>query len=66
MVRLGLEIPQNQKEAIDNIAKTTGWKKNLIIRAAIHVFIELPPEERERTVKEYLSRERRDCDELGD
>lgn len=56
MVKKGLsvELPEELIVALDELAKRTGRKKNLLVGASLEVFLESSEGEQEDIIKKYL------------
>lgn len=56
MVRkpLSMEIPESLVLSLDEFAKRTGRKKNLLLAAALDDFLKATEEEQEKIIRKYL------------
>lgn len=52
---MSLEIPEKLASSLDDLAKKTGRKKNLLLAASLDFFLKLTEGEQERAIREYLS-----------
>jgi predicted transcriptional regulator len=55
---ISVGIPENLAASLDELAKKTGRKKNLIIAASLNNFLMANENEQERTIRRYLEVER--------
>jgi predicted transcriptional regulator len=55
---ISVGIPENLAVSLDELAKKTGRKKNLIIAASLNNFLKANEDEQERTIRKYLEVER--------
>ena len=51
---LSVEIPKSLALSLDELAKTTGRKKNLLLAASLSEFLNLKAEEQEKIIRKYL------------
>lgn len=51
---LSMEIPESLVLDLDELAKKTGRKKNLLLAAALNNFLNVSQEEQERILRKYL------------
>ena len=51
---LSVEIPDVLAESLDEMAKRTGRKKNLLLAAALNEFIKATEAEQEKVIRKYL------------
>jgi len=51
---LSVEIPESLALSLDELAKTTGRKKNLLLAASLSEFLNLKAEEQEKIIRKYL------------
>jgi predicted transcriptional regulator len=51
---LSMEIPESLALSLDELAKKTGRKKNLLLAAALNDFLNVSEEEQEKILRKYL------------
>ncbi|GEM_PF-1513949 len=51
---ISVQIPENLALSLDELAKRTGRKKNILIAASLNHFIKGTEEEQEKIVRKYL------------
>jgi len=51
---MSMEIPENLALSLDELARSTGRKKNLLLAASLKAFLEATGEEQERIIRKYL------------
>lgn len=51
---ISVEIPENLALSLDEFAKKTGRKKNLLIAASLNKFLKANEEEQEKVIRKYL------------
>ncbi len=51
---MSMEIPESLVLSLDELAKKTGRKKNLLLAASLNDFLEATAEEQERIIRKYL------------
>jgi predicted transcriptional regulator len=51
---LSVEIPESLASSLDELAKTTGRKKNLLLAASLSEFLNLTAEEQEKIIRKYI------------
>ncbi len=51
---MSMEIPENLILSLDELAKKTGRKKNLLLSASLNKFLTATEEEQEKTIRNYL------------
>jgi predicted transcriptional regulator len=51
---ISMEIPENLALSLDEIAKKTGRKKNLLMAASLNNFLKSTENEQEKIIKKYL------------
>ena len=51
---LSMEIPESLVLSLDELAKRTGRKKNLLLAASLDDFLKANEEEQEKIIREYL------------
>ena len=51
---MSMEIPEALASSLDELAKRTGRKKNLLLAASLSNFLETPEEEQEKIIRTYL------------
>lgn len=55
MKNLSTEVPLVLVTSLDELAKRTGRKKNLIIGASLEAFLQSDPDRQEEIIKRYLN-----------
>jgi predicted transcriptional regulator len=61
---LSIEIPESLVVSLDELAKTTGRKKNLLVGALLLEFLNARAEEQEEIIKRYLMWEKRSQEKI--
>ncbi len=51
---LSVEIPDTLAQSLDETAKRTGRKKNLLLAAALNDFLKVTEVEQEKVIRKYL------------
>ncbi len=51
---MSMEIPESLALSLDELAKRTGRKKNLLLAASLNNFLKAAEEEQEKIVRKYL------------
>ncbi len=51
---MSMEIPESLALSLDELAKRTGRKKNLLLAASLHNFLKVTQEEQEKIIRNYL------------
>ncbi len=51
---LSIQIPESLVLSLDELAKKTGRKKNLLLAASLNDFLKATAEEQERIIRKYL------------
>jgi len=51
---LSVEIPENLALSLDEFAKRTGRKKNLLLAASLNNFLKANEQEQEKVIRKYL------------
>jgi predicted transcriptional regulator len=51
---MSMEIPESLVLSLDELAKKTGRKKNLLLAASLNDFLKAPEEEQEKIIRKYL------------
>jgi predicted transcriptional regulator len=51
---LSVEIPDNLVQSLDETAKRSGRKKNLLLAAALSAFLKASESDQEKVIKKYL------------
>lgn len=51
---MSVEIPESLAISLDELAKRTGRKKNLILAASLNNFLNSTEKEQEKAIKKYL------------
>jgi predicted transcriptional regulator len=51
---MSFEIPENLAISLDELAKRTGRKKNLLMATSLNNFLKATEEEREKAIRKYL------------
>lgn len=52
---LSVEIPESLAVSLDNLSRGTGRKKNLLVGASLHEFLNAEPHRQEEIIRQYLS-----------
>jgi len=52
---ISMEIPEGLASSLDELAKKTGRKKNLLLAASLNDFLKVTEEEQEKIIRKYLS-----------
>ena len=52
---LSVEIPENLMLSLDELVKRMGRKKNLLVGASLHEFLEAGEQKQEEIIKKYLN-----------
>jgi len=52
---MSVEIPEKLALHLDELAKKTGRKKNLLLAASLNNFLTAPEEDQEKAIRKYLS-----------
>ncbi len=55
---ISVGIPENIAVSLDELAKKTGRKKNLILAASLNNFLNAKEDEQEKIIRKYLEVER--------
>ena len=55
---ISVGIPENIATSLDELAKKTGRKKNLILAASLNNFLNAKEDEQEKIIRKYLEVER--------
>jgi len=56
---ISMEIPEGLALSLDELAKRTGRKKNLLVSASLNKFLKVTEEEQEKVIRKYLTSYRR-------
>ena len=51
---MSMEIPESLVLSLDELAKRTGRKKNLLLAASLNDFLKATTEEQEKIIRKYL------------
>jgi len=51
---MSMEIPESLAMSLDELAKRTGRKKNLLVAASLNDFLKAAAEEQEKIIRKYL------------
>ncbi len=51
---VSMQIPESLALSLDELARKTGRKKNLLLAASLDSFLKVTEEEREKIIREYL------------
>jgi len=51
---MSMEIPETLASSLDELAKRTGRKKNLLLAASLNNFLKATEEEQEKIIRKYL------------
>ena len=51
---MSMEIPESLALSLDELAKRTGRKKNLLLAASLNDFLKATEEEQEKIIRQYL------------
>ena len=51
---MSVQIPENLALSLDQLAKRTGRKKNLLLAASLNDFLQATEEEQEKVIRKYL------------
>ena len=51
---LSMQIPESLVLSLDELAKRTGRKKNLLLAASLNYFLKVAEEEQEKIIRKYL------------
>jgi len=51
---ISMEIPESLALSLDELAKRTGRKKNLLLAASLSDFLKATAEEQEKIIRDYL------------
>jgi predicted transcriptional regulator len=51
---ISVQIPESLALSLDELAKRTGRKKNLLLAASLNDFIKATEEEQEKIIRKYL------------
>lgn len=51
---MSMEIPESLALSLDELAKRTGRKKNLLLAASLDDFLKATEEEQEKVIRKYL------------
>ena len=51
---MSMEIPESLVLSLDELAKKTGRKKNLLLAASLNDFLKATAEEQEKIIRKYL------------
>ena len=52
---ISLEIPESLALSLDELAKKTGRKKNLLLAVSLNNFLKATEEEQEKIIRKYLN-----------
>jgi len=52
---ISMEIPEGWASSLDELAKRTGRKKNLLVSASLSRFLNVTEQEQEKIIREYLN-----------
>ena len=52
---ISFEIPENLAMSLDELAKRTGRKKNLLIATSLNKFLKATADEQEKAIRTYLN-----------
>jgi predicted transcriptional regulator len=52
---VAVEIPEDLALSLDELAKRTGRKKNLLVSASLNKFLKVTEEEQEKIIRKYLT-----------
>jgi len=52
---LSTEIPEDLMLSLDELVKRTGRKKNLLVAASLHEFLDAGEQKQEEVIKQYLN-----------
>jgi predicted transcriptional regulator len=52
---VAVEIPEDLALTLDELAKRTGRKKNLLVSASLSRFLKVTEEEQEKIIRKYLN-----------
>jgi predicted transcriptional regulator len=56
---IAVQIPEGLALSLDELAKKTGRKKNLLVSAALSNFLNLTEEQQERIIRKHLNTNRK-------
>jgi predicted transcriptional regulator len=51
---VSMEIPESLASSLDDLAKKTGRKKNLLLAASLNDFLKAIEEDQEKIIRKYL------------
>jgi predicted transcriptional regulator len=51
---VSMEIPESLASSLDDLAKKTGRKKNLLLAASLNDFLKATEEDQEKIIRKYL------------
>ncbi|OGN89963.1 MAG: hypothetical protein A2158_04880 [Chloroflexi bacterium RBG_13_46_14] len=51
---ISVQIPENLALSLDELAKRTGRKKNILLGASLNHFLKTTEEEQEKIIRKYL------------
>ena len=51
---VSMQIPESLALSLDELARKTGRKKNLLLAASLDSFLKVTEEEQEKIIREYL------------
>ncbi len=51
---MSMEIPESLVSSLDDLAKRSGRKKNLLLAASLNYFVKATEEEQEKMIRKYL------------
>jgi len=51
---ISVQIPENLALSLDELAKRTGRKKNILLAASLNDFLKTTEEEQEKIIRKYL------------
>jgi predicted transcriptional regulator len=51
---MSMEIPESLASSLDDLAKRSGRKKNLLLAASLDNFVKATEEEQEKMIRKYL------------
>ena len=52
---ISMEIPESLALSLDELAKRTGRKKNLLLAVSLNNFLKVTDEEQEKIIRKYLN-----------
>ena len=51
---MSMEIPESLASSLDELAKRSGRKKNLLLAASLHYFVKATEDEQEKMIRRYI------------